>query len=205
LALNSLTNQDALDRLLGANGSGFAQPHTVRFFPSTTLGENQVTPLPGVTAHVLGPSRDQARLKRMDPPKSAGWLRLGIGGDGTGASSIGHLFAAGCRVPDEKASEELRAARKSLNLTKVTNDAGSCPRWRCWSGSSTTPASSSFSMSDDDALQLLFSHYSSSSHSDLRNRVLLVVHTAVTLAVDDGLDTVTEGVMSVAISETAGN
>ena len=30
--------------------------------------------LPGVQVHVIGPSRDPAHLKRMDPPLSAGWL-----------------------------------------------------------------------------------------------------------------------------------
>ena len=55
---------------------------------------------------------------------------------------------------------------------------------------------------DDDALELLFSHYQASDHSDLRSRVLLVVHAAVTMAVDDGLNTVSSGVMSAAITET---
>lgn len=124
-ALNSLTNQDALDRLLGVNGSGFARPHPIRFFPYATPEDNRVAPLPGVLVHVLGPSRDQARLKQMDPPRSAGWLRLGADGAGVErAPGIGNLFAPGFRVPEDKASAALRKALRSLNLADVSNDAG---------------------------------------------------------------------------------
>lgn len=124
-ALNSLTNQDALDRLLGVNGSGFAQPHVVRFFPHVAPKDNHVAPVPGVVAHVLGPSREQSKLKQMDPPKSAGWLRLGVGAQAPERrSGIGNLFASGFRVPEDKASAPLRKALRSLNLADVTNDAG---------------------------------------------------------------------------------
>ena len=65
------------DRLLGRNGRGFRGPHRVRYVPSTHPAENTVaTAHPAVIAHVLGPSRDPATLKRMDPPTSARWLSL---------------------------------------------------------------------------------------------------------------------------------
>lgn len=57
---------------------------------------------------------------------------------------------------------------------------------------------------EDDALNLLFEHYQAGAHSDLRGRVLLVVHTAVTTAVDDGLPTVGRGVLETAITESEG-
>lgn len=77
LAANSSGNATATDRLLGRNGRGFRGPHRVRYVPSTHPAENTVaTAHPAVIAHVLGPSRDPATLKRMDPPASARWLSL---------------------------------------------------------------------------------------------------------------------------------
>ena len=66
-----------------------------------------------------------ARLKQMDPPRSAGWLRLDVGGRAREqAAGIGNLFAAGFRVPEDQAPAALRKALRSLNLADVTNDAG---------------------------------------------------------------------------------
>jgi hypothetical protein len=63
-ALNSLTNQNALDRLLGANGSGFAQPHTVPFFPRHHAGGEPADTVAGRhrarAGSVPGPGTTQA-------------------------------------------------------------------------------------------------------------------------------------------------
>src|SRR5215207_5536213 len=76
-ALNSLSNADAMDRLLARNGRSFANQPPVRYLPDTDPAANVIgTGLPGVQVHVIGPSRDPAHLKRMDPPLSAGWLTL---------------------------------------------------------------------------------------------------------------------------------
>jgi beta-lactamase superfamily II metal-dependent hydrolase len=76
-AINSLSNADATDRLLGRNGKTFANQPLVRYLPSTDPNENLIaTSLSGVQVHVLGPPRDSAHLRRMNPPVNAGWLTL---------------------------------------------------------------------------------------------------------------------------------
>ena len=126
-ALNSFGNADAADRLLGRNGLHFARPHRVRFFPSPTESENTVAAADGVVAHVLGPSRDPEDLTLMDPPKSAGWLRLNLedpmadDDDLTGVP----LFDPDYVVSDRKRlPKALRDAKRSLKLAAVSNDAG---------------------------------------------------------------------------------
>ena len=126
-ALNSFGNADAADRLLGRNGLHFAQPHRVRFFPSTREAENTVTAAGGtVVAHVLGPSRDPDDLTLMDPPKSAGWLRLDLD-DPVADDDLADvpLFDPDYVVGDRKRLPRvLRDAKRSLRLATVTNDAG---------------------------------------------------------------------------------
>jgi beta-lactamase superfamily II metal-dependent hydrolase len=126
-ALNSFGNADAADRLLGRNGLHFAGDHRVRFFPSTSASENTFAVAGGAAvAHVLGPSRDPADLKLMDPPKSAGWLRLGLD-DLTADDDLAAvpLFDAEYVVGDRRhLPRTLRDAQRSLDLAGVTNDAG---------------------------------------------------------------------------------
>ena len=69
-------NETATDRLLGRNGLGFATKPKVRYLPSLDAADNTIELGVGrAVAHVLGP-RDAELLKRMNPPKSAGWLTL---------------------------------------------------------------------------------------------------------------------------------
>lgn len=76
LAVNSMTNKNASDRLLG-NGRSFRNTPTVRYLPSTDADQNTIpTGIPGAVVHVLGPSRDPATLKRMNPPAASRWLTL---------------------------------------------------------------------------------------------------------------------------------
>ena len=123
-ALNSLRNADAADRLLGRNGRRFAQPHRVRFLPRRNEQRNRIPVAGGVAvAHVLGPSRNPDDLKRMNPPKNAGWLRL----DDDGADDVElrgtPLFEPRFAVPEgEPVPEHLAEAKRSLRLTKVTSD-----------------------------------------------------------------------------------
>lgn len=123
-AINALTNDDALDRLLGRNGRGFAGDTVVRFFPKHDAADNTLTPLPGVTVTILGPSRDPDELRRMDPPTSAGWQRLALSADTAMSPAIGDLFGLAYAVKDHDVPEALRTARDSLELAEVTNDAG---------------------------------------------------------------------------------
>lgn len=77
LAMNSLGNEDAMDRLLGRNGKHFLNFPKVRYLPDKIALLNVIrTSLPDVNVHVLGPSRDPDQLKRMNPPTSARWLAM---------------------------------------------------------------------------------------------------------------------------------
>jgi beta-lactamase superfamily II metal-dependent hydrolase len=123
-ALNSLRNADAADRLLGRNGRRFAQPHRVRFLPQLNERHNRITVAGGAAVvHVLGPSRNPDDLKRMDPPKNAGWLRLdddsadGVDLKGTPLFEPRFAVPVGGSVPDH-----LTEAKRSLRLTKITSD-----------------------------------------------------------------------------------
>ena len=123
-AVNALTNDDALDRLLGRNGSGFAGDTVVRFFPKHDDAENRLTPMPGVTVTILGPSRDPDELRRMDPPRSAGWQRLALSSDTELPPQVDELFSRAFAVREHDVPGDLRAARDSLALGEVSNDAG---------------------------------------------------------------------------------
>jgi beta-lactamase superfamily II metal-dependent hydrolase len=77
LAVNSLGNEDAMDRLLGRNGRHFLNSPKVRYLPSKIALLNVIpTSLPKVNVHVLGPSRDPDQLKRMNPPRSTRWIAI---------------------------------------------------------------------------------------------------------------------------------
>jgi hypothetical protein len=56
---------------------------------------------------------------------------------------------------------------------------------------------------DDDALAALFEHYVRGGTSDIRRRVLFVVHTALARAWDEGAETINLGHLELAIAETS--
>jgi beta-lactamase superfamily II metal-dependent hydrolase len=80
MAGNSRGNTKATERLLGRNGMTFATPkHAVRFLPDKDLSKNTIqSSRCGVVADILGPPRDPGMLKKMNPPKNAGWLTLSL-------------------------------------------------------------------------------------------------------------------------------
>ena len=126
-AVNSFGNADATDRLVGRNGKRFARPHRVRYLPRPALRKNRITVAGGAAVvHVLGPSRDPAELKVMDPPKNAGWLRLDEDAlfDGP-ALADAPLFDPRYAVNDQaQLPMRLTEAQESLKLRTVNNDAG---------------------------------------------------------------------------------
>jgi beta-lactamase superfamily II metal-dependent hydrolase len=79
MAHNSRGDARATDRLLGRQLT-FAKPeHDVRFLPDNDQSMNTIRlDKCGVVAHILGPPRDPTMLKKMDPPKNAGWLTLSL-------------------------------------------------------------------------------------------------------------------------------
>lgn len=142
LAVNSSSkgvNTLAMDRLLGRDGSGFASVPRLRFLPGTDPTENTI-PIGrcGITAHILGPSRDEAMLKKMRPPKNAGWLTLDatVDVDASRAPDARPLFDPVYSVPDAQFHEAelrklsgdeqrvlrpLREARDTMKLHSVRN------------------------------------------------------------------------------------
>jgi hypothetical protein len=71
LATNSLTNEDAMATL----HHGFRGRPKRRFIPDGP--ERTITPAacPGLTIHILGPSRDPEVIRDMDPPAGQSYLR----------------------------------------------------------------------------------------------------------------------------------
>ncbi|MEP6598981.1 MAG: hypothetical protein ABJB98_05970 [Actinomycetota bacterium] len=127
LAVNSFGNARATDRLLGRNGLGFAKAHTVRYLPSTNPDEQIIaTTIKDVRVHVLGPSRDPAFLKHMDPPAQAGWLTLDS--DTTPVAVSDKTLFATPFIMDAAACQrdfpQLAAAHQSLKHLDQLNDAG---------------------------------------------------------------------------------
>jgi beta-lactamase superfamily II metal-dependent hydrolase len=147
MADNSRGNAKATNRLLGRE-IGFAKPaHSVRYLPDTDESKNTISiDKCGVVAHILGPTRDAAMLKKMDPPKNAGWLTLNLDdvvdaqvdddeGDvvptngqapkATQVSKPWRLFNKDF-VPTEPTAvpSELIEAKRKLRLHALTNDSG---------------------------------------------------------------------------------
>jgi beta-lactamase superfamily II metal-dependent hydrolase len=76
LALNSLTNEDAMWTLR----QGFAGEHvTRRYVVSDPGAPYALTDLPGGRVHFLGPGRDPQALRRMEPPAGERWLGMTAG------------------------------------------------------------------------------------------------------------------------------
>lgn len=96
-------NLAAMSRLLGGDGTGFANTPRVRFLPDRNPIRNRIaTSVPGATVSVLGPSRDPADLKRMNPPKKDHWLAYADDLDPTVTSAPRPLFAQ-AYIVDENA------------------------------------------------------------------------------------------------------
>jgi beta-lactamase superfamily II metal-dependent hydrolase len=124
-AVNSSGNETATNRLLGQQQLGFAAPHRVRYLPSVTPEDNVIdATVPDVRVHVLGPSRDPAQLKRMDPPKAAGWLTLQAEDDA--GERVGPLFDPHFVMDDDELEQHpgLASARRQLGrLDRVDDEA----------------------------------------------------------------------------------
>lgn len=74
LAVNALSNDAAMETL----HEGFSGRPRRRYLPTPSPEERRLEPeaLPGVSVHVLGPSRDEAVITDMDPPAGRSYLRL---------------------------------------------------------------------------------------------------------------------------------
>lgn len=123
LAENSTENPTAMDRLLETNRSGFAKPVALhRFLPDKNADNNRIEVKElGIVAHVLGPSRDPAMIKKMRPPASAGWFAL-AGGDSEHESTDGALFDDSFVL--DSPGDELATTVGRQRLDDVTLDDG---------------------------------------------------------------------------------
>ena len=151
---NSRGKSRARNRLLSRNdATTFANKPKVQYLPSADPAKNVIdTGKCGVVDHVLGPPRDPELLKKMDPPKGAGWLTLNLddvagvdadhdSDDGDGGSpgdaaddSAGEEPADGKPYPlfnkdfvldgPELELPELVAREAQLDLKGLSNDSG---------------------------------------------------------------------------------
>jgi len=132
LAMNSFTNRDAAARLL-CRGKRFLNEPKVRFLPYTKRPKNTIdTGIPDVRVHVLGPSRDPALLKRMNPPAASRWLALEAALDAHPDDDDDdwlrppRLFEAQFDIDPDDAAEridpDLYAAWRSLKLDQSITD-----------------------------------------------------------------------------------
>ena len=125
-ALNSFGNAEATDRLTGTLPQPFANRPTVRYLPYQDESRNTIAVgIADVIVHVLGPSRDPAQLKRMNPPTGAGWLRLDLDEPDDGQLSDLPLFKDAYIVADPASlPPPLLEAQRDIRLDDLTNDVG---------------------------------------------------------------------------------
>jgi beta-lactamase superfamily II metal-dependent hydrolase len=127
-AVNSSRNAKAADRLLGRNGLSFATGPRIRFLPSASPGEQIIaTTIKDVVVHALGPPRDPAFLKRMNPPAQVGWLALDRDTDLTSRIEeplFGTTFAMDADESRRDFPELAGEADRSLQQLDQINDPG---------------------------------------------------------------------------------
>jgi len=126
-AVNSSGNEKATARLLSTNGVEFANRPVVRFLPELDAQKNTIeTGQCGVVAHILGPSRDAAMLRQMNPPHRAGWLMLNLDDakDSVDDFSAWPLFSAEYVVDRQHVPSSLQEAARKLRLSSMSNDVG---------------------------------------------------------------------------------
>lgn len=102
--LNATGNEQAMDRLL----NGFKSVARRRFLPANaTFGEViETNHLPGLRAHVLGPSRSEEVIRDMDPPAGRSYLRMAehLRSD----QAAGHLFTPRWSISGGKYAQKYR-------------------------------------------------------------------------------------------------
>jgi beta-lactamase superfamily II metal-dependent hydrolase len=126
LVMNAISNDGAATTLL----DGFKGHPLRRYLPTSTDPESFATDvLPMVTVHVLGPSRDAAVIRDMDPPPIQSYLRLlGVAPDEAEDEALKPFPGKGVPVatagrdkPTRKLHELLR--RSGIELAIALDDA----------------------------------------------------------------------------------
>jgi beta-lactamase superfamily II metal-dependent hydrolase len=124
-AANSQGSDRATDRLLGRNGTTFLNKPNPRYLPDRVSANNVITTaVPGVAAHILGPSRDPKVVKRMKPPKSVAWLKAAADERPEDADTkplFDQAYAVSTVLVDAEIPAALQSVLMSLNLESLSN------------------------------------------------------------------------------------
>lgn len=116
--------QKAMDRLGSRNGHHFAAPLTPRFLPDVDEEKNTIDiGRLGIVAHVLGPSRDPALLKKMNPPKKVHWLNLDEVDEVSDDDDL-PLFHDTYKIEHHAVPHDLVNAKNSMTLGNLTDEMG---------------------------------------------------------------------------------
>lgn len=116
--------QKAMDRLASRNGHQFATPLKPRFLPDKDEDKNTIDiGRLGIVAHIFGPSRDPAMIKKMHVPKKVQWLNLDEI-DIVRADDDRPLFHPSYIIDGGAVSQELMGAKNSMRLANLTDEMG---------------------------------------------------------------------------------
>ena len=117
-ASDAVANLTGNDRALQLLRSGFGCGATVRYLAGGT-DLREPAGIPGLTARLLGPPRDQAFLARMDPPAGQRYLRLAADGSGPEPANRLEPFAQKWWTDADDASlDRLRLAPRLRELLR---------------------------------------------------------------------------------------
>lgn len=109
---NSLTNEKAMDTLHhGFHGKPLLRYLSVTSQPLTTAL------LPGVIVHVLGPSRDEAVIRDLNPPKTESWMQVAAGAPEVGGGGGRPPFDVGWAIPYDDFIADRHVAKLHLSRT----------------------------------------------------------------------------------------
>lgn len=107
-AVNSSGNEAATRRLVQGKFKPAATPTRIRYLPSRDGDANRIEIGVGDgVVHVVGPPRDENRLKQMDPPRAVQWLEE-ASGEGVPETRRSSLFDAVFEVDPNEPQGRLR-------------------------------------------------------------------------------------------------
>ena len=125
-AVNSRGNAAATARLVEGRFKGDPANVRVRYLPDTDAAENDIeTGIEGAVVHVLGPSRDPQRLKRMNPPASVRWLEDAFAEhdeQGDRSQIFDRIYQLPAAEVEGRIPRELLEARNSIRVAEVAFD-----------------------------------------------------------------------------------
>jgi len=117
LLVNAISNDGAAKTLL----DGFKGHSLRRYLPTTKDPESFTTEaLPGLTVHVLGPSRDEAVIRDMEPPPVQSYLRLlGVDVGDDGDAPLRPFADQGVSVAPEARDASIKKLHRLLQRAQI--------------------------------------------------------------------------------------